>query len=53
MSRNEQFRIEEFVIHVDEGTYLVEVYKNDEMNIPCSRSKICQTGFSHPDMRSG
>jgi len=30
MSRNEQFRIEEFVIHVDEGTYLVEVYKNDD-----------------------
>jgi hypothetical protein len=30
MSRNEQFRIEEFVIHVDEGTYLVEVYRNDD-----------------------
>lgn len=30
MSKTEQFRIEEFVIHVDEGTYLVEVYQNDE-----------------------
>ena len=30
MSKIEQFRIEEFVIKVDEGTYLVEIYQNDE-----------------------
>ena len=30
MTRIEQFRIDEFVIQVDEGTYLVEVYQKDD-----------------------